>query len=219
MHGDKLPVIIGLDEYRGDHGKASKLAHETCGLVTGYKIGLPNILHSKSLGEAVRRACRESLLVADLKLADIGHTMRLVASTVLDWADAVIAHAFVGVEGGLDQLKELLDQNDRKLVLVVYMSHPGARQVYDHVYRELLGIAKRMEAWGVVAPATLPDKVAEARRILGGETVIMAPGVGAQGAEPGQGIRAGADYEIIGRAVTTSPDPLETLRRLARAYH
>jgi len=37
--------------------------------------------------------------------------------------------------------------------------------------------------------------------------LIISPGVGAQGAPFGSAIRAGADYEIVGRAIYASQDP------------
>ncbi|MEB3806671.1 MAG: orotidine-5'-phosphate decarboxylase [Desulfurococcales archaeon] len=211
-----LPVIIGLDTYLGDTEKAARLAEETCSLVRGFKIGLPNLLANPNDWKRPRKACEPALLVADLKLADIGYTMKLVSSHVVEWADAVIAHAFPGVKGALDELKEYLDGLGKKLVLVVAMSNPGAQETMDPMLDKLVEIASRIGAWGIVAPATRPHLITRARQLYHG--VVLAPGIGAQGAKPGTAIKAGADYEIIGRTITSSHNPLETLTRLATHY-
>lgn len=184
------------------------LVDELCGVVDGFKVGLPLVIsHGPRVVHRLRSMCPRGLWVADFKLADIGYTMRLVASTVADYVDAFIAHAFVGVEGALAELKDMLDERGRKLVLVVSMSHPGSREVMDKVFDELLGVASRLGVWGVVAPATRPAMIRRAREALGPGVKILSPGVGAQGARPGDALCAGADYEIVGRAITGAEDP------------
>ncbi|MCE4620153.1 MAG: orotidine-5'-phosphate decarboxylase [Desulfurococcales archaeon] len=211
-----LPVIIGLDALQSRYQVVS-LVQETCGLAAGYKVGLPSLLRIPGIGREVRKACDEALVIADLKLADIADTMVRVAEITSGWADAVIAHAFPGYEGALDGLSRFLEENRQKLVVVVAMSNPGASETMDPILEKLVGIAKRARAWGLVAPATRPHVIARARNLFT-EAVILSPGVGAQGARPGEAVRAGADYEIIGRLITTSRDPAATLQSLAPSY-
>lgn len=213
----RLPVIVGLDTLGGDAGRAGDLASRLCSRVSGFKIGLPNLLSCGGIGEAVREACPDSLIVADLKLADIGNTMRLAASRVVGWSDAVIAHAFPGVEGGLDELKAYLDSEGRKLLLVAAMSNPGASRIADKVLEEVVGVIGEVDPWGVVAPATRPSIIRLIRGRFPGKP-ILSPGVGAQGAEPGSAVNAGASYEIIGRLIVDSEEPLRVVEGLAPAY-
>jgi len=98
--------------------------------------------------------------------------------------------------------------------VVVAMSNPGAAETMDPILPKLVSIARRARAWGLVAPATRPGAVAEARRLYP-EAYIMSPGVGAQGAPPGSALAAGADAEIVGRAVTLAGDPLAALEEIA----
>jgi orotidine-5'-phosphate decarboxylase len=58
-----------------------------------------------------------------------------------------------------------------------------------------------------VAPATRKDIIRFLRLILDIDKKILAPGVGPQGALPGDALCAGADYEIIGRLITRSKTP------------
>ncbi|MEM0002219.1 MAG: hypothetical protein QW211_04935 [Desulfurococcaceae archaeon] len=57
-----------------------------------------------------------------------------------------------------------------------------------------------------MAPATRPEVIKYIRSKLGTNVKILSPGVGAQGASPGDALCAGADYEIIGRAITHAVD-------------
>ncbi|GBF08359.1 orotidine 5'-phosphate decarboxylase [Aeropyrum pernix] len=211
-------VIVALDPARrGDVDRLLDMAKQVCGVGAGIKVGLPMLAlgGSEALAEAARLCKGGGLRVLDLKLADIGYIMRLAAESLSRGFDAAIAHAFVGYEGGLVELKKALEDLGARLVLVVSMSHPGSGEVLDPCLDKLLAVARRVEPWGVVAPATRPEVVARVRETLP-TTVIMSPGVGAQGGRPGDAIcLGGADYEIVGRMVASSPDPVSALRGVA----
>lgn len=211
-----LRTIIALDSLKSNKDKITSLVEKTCGLVAGYKLGWPNLIGAlpQDIVEAVKRPCPEKLLVVDLKLADIYYTMRTILDEFPDSIDAVIAHAFVGRRNALEELKNYLDMRDIRLVLVASMSHPGSKDVIDPCMGKILETIRQIKPWGVVAPATRSENIRIMRRELGPEMKILSPGIGAQGAEPGDALRAGADYEIIGRMVTTSPDPLQVLNKI-----
>ncbi|BES80853.1 hypothetical protein PABY_04200 [Pyrodictium abyssi] len=205
MGSNPMGLIVALDSPdRGFEG----LVEDLCGVVDGFKLGLP-LLMGRGPGYAaeLRSRCREGIWIADLKLADIGHVMKLTTSLVVDHVDAVIAHGFVGVKGALGELKEFLESRGRKLIVVASMSHPGAEEVYDKALPLILDAIEELGPWGVVAPATRPHVTTSIRERLGPRVAIVSPGVGAQGAEPGAALCAGADYEIVGRLIVSSPDP------------
>nr|WP_052296965.1 orotidine 5'-phosphate decarboxylase / HUMPS family protein [Pyrolobus fumarii] len=184
------------------------------GRVAGFKVGWPLLLRA-GIDRVYNIFSRlEGLRVLDLKLADIGHVMRLVLEDIVDAFDAVIAHAFVGVEGALDELSEFLSERGARLILVYSMSHPGARATLDTCRDVVDKVVQRVKPWGLVVPATRPEVIREARGRYP-DIVLVSPGVGAQGAEPGSAICAGADYEIIGRAIAWADDPVLSLRTLA----
>lgn len=206
-------LLVALDDLSTD--KASILARSLCGLASGFKVGLPFLLRNGvSSLKSLRAGCSDALWVADLKLADIGYVMKLTASMVLDSVDAMIAHGFVGVRGALDELKEYLDSLGKKLVVVVSMSHPGAEEVYDKALSSILSVAAKLKPWGVVAPATRPSIIRVTRETLGQGVKILSPGVGAQGARPGEALCAGADYEIVGRLITGAEDPIASAEKV-----
>ncbi len=212
-----MTLIIALDSLGPDARGLEQASRALCPYTSGFKLGWPNIagLGDEAL-RAVRRSCPDKMVVADLKLADIGYTMRLIVDA-LPSADAYIAHAFPGEQGALDELSSHLRGEGKKLVLVVSMSHPGSREVMDPCLNRLVDVARRVSPWGVVAPATRPWIIGIARRELG-PVKILSPGVGAQGAEPGSALRHGADYEIVGRLILGSGDPVEAARRVLEAH-
>jgi len=184
--------------------------------VAGVKVGLPAALRGGiGWARSVAREC-DGLRVVDFKLADISSVMASTVEPFLGHYDAFIAHSFVGVEGALDGLKSLLDSAGAKLVLVATMSHEGARDVYDPSLPLVERVVERVDPWGIVAPATRPGLVSRLRGRFPGK-VILSPGVGAQGARPGAALCAGADYEIVGRSIMDTGDPVEAARLVAAA--
>ncbi len=202
-----MSLIVALDAARSPQ-QLSLIVESLCGIVEGFKLGLPLLLSlGPAAAEKARERCPSAMWIADLKLADIGAIMVKTAEAVLNAADIFIAHGFVGYTGALDELKDWLDSHGKRLVLVVSMSHPGSSEVYDKSLPAILHVAQKVKPWGVVAPATRPEIVALTRRRLGQGYKILSPGVGVQGAEPGTALCAGADYEIVGRMITSSSEP------------
>lgn len=180
----------------------------------GVKVGLPLLL--KEGPGFLRKVAEEVegypiLRIADFKLADIGDVMvsSLEAIKTLGY-DAAIAHAFTGKRGGLETLLSKARELGVKVILVVSMSHDGSKEFYDKHFGEFLELAKELGAWGVVVPATRPQLISEARSALSGKIRILSPGVGVQGAGFGSALCSGADYEIVGRSVLRSSNPIET---------
>ncbi|MCX5401429.1 orotidine-5'-phosphate decarboxylase [Streptomyces sp. NBC_00102] len=83
----------------------------------------------------------------------------------------------------------------------------------------LAGLAKRAGCHGVTAS---PHEVASLREVLGGDALIVAPGVVLPGASvneharpgtPYAAVADGASHVVVGRAVTRAPDALTAFRR------
>ncbi|MEM4553988.1 MAG: orotidine-5'-phosphate decarboxylase [Ignisphaera sp.] len=185
-------------------------------IVKGFKIGLPAIVKHGTNWLSKLFGVYDGLAIADLKLADIGDVMALTAAILRNVGfNAIIAHAFVGYEKGIDVLAKICEKEDIKLILVVSMSHEGSKEFIDRHIDEFIDIAERVGSWGVVAPATRPNVIQFIRSKVGSKIKIVSPGVGVQGAEPGTALCAGADYEIVGRAITYSD--LGKVREIAYA--
>jgi len=193
------------------------LASRICSWVAGFKVGLPFVLAYGVSGlKALRGSC-EGMVIADFKLADVEHVMVATVSHIAGYVDGVIAHAFTGAQGALEGLKRYLDGLGLKLVLVASMSHPGSLEVIDVNLDRILWVASRVKPWGLVAPATRPQVISYIKS-KAPWAKILAPGVGPQGAKPGEALKAGADYEIVGRLITRAPDPVKALEDIMKYY-
>jgi orotidine-5'-phosphate decarboxylase len=201
----KDKIILAVDNL-SDILLAKKLEGE----IGGVKVGLPVFIRAK---EEIK--INSELIIADLKLADIGSIMveNVFASLEKINFNKVIAHSFVGYEGALEELSLKLRESGIDLILVISMSHKG--WPWDNKIKDLLMIKERVKPWGIVVPATRPNVIKEIKGEVKNEK-ILATGIGYQGARVGSGICNGADYEIIGRRITRSFDPLEEVRRIER---
>lgn len=155
--------------------------------------------------KAVREIGWEEVIF-DLKLADIDSTMIGIVSKLLPYSDSFISHAFIGLEGALGPLSDFLKGRGKGLYLVLSMSHKGWS---DEFYPYLRRIAENLDPKGFVVGATKPEMIKRVRDDFR-DKLIISPGVGVQGANIGDAICNGADFEIIGRSIYSSNDPIKT---------
>ena len=200
-------LILALDVY--DRERALEIAECTAEYLGAVKVNWPLIIGS---GLGIITELKQVMglpIIADLKLADIPNTNRLIAGKVFEaGADYIIAHGFVGKDS-VEAVMEL-----GKTIIVVEMSHPGAREFIQPVTDRLIELANELEPFGVIAPATRPERVSYIRSKLKQGIKILTPGVGAQGGRAGEVLKAGADYVIVGRSIYASENPREAARRL-----
>lgn len=221
----KLPVILALDLYSKSGGEGELL--DRCayilsnvkGAISGVKIGLPLLL---TLGRsAVRKLIEEFgeelFFIADLKIADIGHVGTMLVEGAHDMGfDGIITHTFIGYEGALDSIVLTAKRYDILVFGLVAMSHAGAEEVLNKNFATNLDIALKARVDGLVLPANRPSYIVKARSAFDG--LIISPGIGIQGAAPGSAIKAGANFEIIGRMLYDAPSIEEKLKELFNYY-
>ncbi|MDV3103316.1 orotidine-5'-phosphate decarboxylase [Thermococcus waiotapuensis] len=200
-------LVLALDVYERE--RALEIARETSEYLWAIKVNWPLILGA---GVGIIKELKETAnlpLIADLKLADIPNTNRLVAGKVFEaGADYVIVHGFTGRDS-VNAVKEL-----GEVIIVVEMSHPGAGEFIQPAVDGLIKLANDVRPFGVIAPATRPERISYIRSKLRGEIKILTPGVGAQGGSAKKALEAGADYVIVGRSVYESRNPREKAREL-----
>jgi len=215
---EQSPLIIAVDVE--PEISIEGLLEQAKNYVAGVKFGLPYILR-KGASEIKRITYRyrdNYFFIADIKLADIGFVGGLMIDLVKEMGfNAFIAHGFIGLEGALKEIKKKADELGLFLFVVAAMSHPGAEEIFNRNFISIVEACKKISIDGYVAPATLPRYIRELRD-LNPNAVIISPGVGAQGARVGDGISSGATFEIVGRRITLSRDPLVTLRELMSIY-
>ena len=157
--------------------------------------------------------------IMDAKLNDVGHTNEFMARSFFDIGfDAVIASPVAGWENGLDTVFAEANSRGRAVILLVYMSNPGADTLYSMlgaqggeapkpVFEILARMAVQWKAQGVVVGATKPEIIARVRELIGPTMGIYSPGIGAQGGDPRKALDAGSTYLIVGRAIYGVPEP------------
>jgi orotidine-5'-phosphate decarboxylase len=218
---------VALDFGRLDD--AIRFARPLADLVGMFKINIH--LFSAAGPEAVRQvAALGPGVFLDLKFHDIPNTVAgaISSAATLPGVELLNVHA----TGGLDMLRaaakalaEAAPKERRaKLLAVTVLTSlnqaalrqagisgtPSARAV------SLARLAKKAGADGVVAS---PQEIKVIRRACGRDFLIVVPGVRprrssgtqrddqARVATPGDAIRSGADYLVIGRPSTAAPDP------------
>jgi len=198
-------LILALDVTSGK--RALSLANMLKDYFDAIKIGYPLILSSGL--DIVHEISAIAPVIADLKIADIPNTNKLICEAALSaGAEGIIAHAFTGRDS-LQACADCAKDKGKRLFVVTEMSHPGAEQFMAPLAADLAKLAALVNAAGVVAPATRPDRVRLIRSMIG-DRLIISPGVGAQGGSASAALAAGADYLIIGRSITESNDPIKS---------
>jgi orotidine-5'-phosphate decarboxylase len=157
--------------------------------------------------------------IIDAKLNDVGHTNEFMARTYFDSGfDAIIASPIAGWENGLDKVFEAAKTRMKGVLLLTYMSNPGAETFYSlmakqadgqmrPVFEILTGLALEWKAHGVIVGATQPRIIGRVRQLAGPKLPIYSPGIGAQGGDARAALDAGSTYLIVGRSIYNSPDP------------
>ncbi len=204
-------LVIALDQRNGE--EALSVARRTSDLCDAFKVNYPLVLGA-GMG-IVDRLAEHGDVLCDFKVADIPHTNRLIVETAFDHGAAgVVVHGFTGE----DSLEACLQAARGDIFVVVLMSHPGADRFFPSAAEELATMAKTKGASGIVVGATRPEAIATMRVIVG-DLLILAPGVGTQGGDPGEALRHGADFLIVGRTITAAPDPVQAAKDVLRAIN
>ncbi|MGI9112534.1 MAG: orotidine-5'-phosphate decarboxylase [Gaiellaceae bacterium] len=166
---------------------------------------------------ALERVCDHArnvglLVIADAKRGDIGSTARAYATAFLEpreddapLADAVTVSAYLGHDS-IEPFLQACRLHGAGIFCLVRTSNAGAsdvqeltlsdgRRVWQHVASlvddwgaDLVG-ERGLSSVGAVVGATVPRAVGEARRLLP-RSILLLPGVGAQGATPADVARA-----------------------------
>lgn len=186
----------------------------TADLVACYK---PNLAFYEALGrdgyqvlDRVLDAIPDHIpVLGDAKRGDIGNTAEAYARALFDvWGfDAVTVNAW----GGRDTLEPFINRADRGVFIWCRGSNPGARDFQDVTVADVDGerrmfevVAARAREWnsngnlGLVAGATYPSDIARMRQLCP-ELPLLVPGVGAQGGDLAEAVRAatGADEAMF----------------------
>ncbi len=189
----------------------------TCDLVCSYK---PQIAYFAAYSaeeelqatiEYIHRVCPQVPVILDAKRGDIGSTAEQYAREAFERyrADAVTVNPYMG----FDSAEPFLRHADRGVILLCRTSNPGAADLQDLlIERQPLFehvatmIARKWNSNGncaLVLGATWPEQVARVRALVGSMPFLV-PGVGAQGGDVEQLVRAGQTADGTGLIINSS---------------
>lgn len=224
----KAEVIVALDVHSLAEVEATIKALGDA--INFYKIGLELF---SALGPDVVRTVKalDKRVFLDLKLHDIPRTVeRAVQAGATLGVDLMTIHAAGGraMIAAAAAAAATFGQAAPKILAVTVLTSLDQsdlddlgveRQVAQHV-ASLGSMACTHGADGIVCS---PQEVAQMRRLLGAEALLVTPGVRLAGgdvgdqkrvATPAQAVRDGSTHLVVGRPILAAPDPLAAARQI-----
>jgi orotidine-5'-phosphate decarboxylase len=221
------PIFCAID--RPDTAGAVTLARSLQGAVGGVKLGLEFFCASGP--EAVRAVAAEGLPVfLDLKLHDIPNTVAGAVRSALALQPAMLTlHASGGsaMLRAAAQAKHQAGASTLLLAVTVLTSLDDADLCASGVTGDAGTQVERLAALAVEAGVDglvcSPREIARLRRILPATVKLVVPGIRPAGSAgddqkrvmtPNEALAAGADILVVGRPITSAPDPAAAARAL-----
>jgi orotidine-5'-phosphate decarboxylase len=227
------PVIVALDfESAGAADALVKALGDSAGF---YKVGM-ELFAAAGMDYVRSLVGRGKRVFLDMKYYDIGETVkRAVSVAAKSGATFLTVHAVAQVMraaiAGRDEGREAgrdAGSGDLKLLAVTVLTSLDEADVrgmgHDCTVSELVAMrvrqAREIGMDGLVAS---PLEARAIRKLAGPEAILVTPGVRSSGASrgdqkrvatPGEAIRDGADYLVIGRQVTRAADPLAAMAQI-----
>src|SRR6516165_8283403 len=211
------PVAVALDA--PDLETAARWAALVTPHVSTVKVGLELYLrYGPEVVASVRGASRVSVFL-DLKLHDIPVTVAGAARAVARLRpDVLTVHA----AGGADVIRAAVEAAPGTMVAAVTVltslgdDDLGQIGMTGPVPDAVLRLATLAVAAGAQGLVCSPREVAALRSEVGPDVTLITPGVRPAGSDandqarvatPEEALRAGADLLVIGRPITSAPDP------------
>jgi orotidine-5'-phosphate decarboxylase len=211
--GSNLILALDCDDWK----KAQKVLSEASPNLAAVKVhpehaGIWGLSHEKAVA-AVKKLGGGIPVILDAKIADIDKSNAMKAEYYLSKGyDAVICHGFSG-EKAVEAVVSSANKLNKGVFLLVAMTSPG-HMFKKEIVEELAGIAKRLNVAGVIAPGNQYELLSYVRKAVGGELLILSPGIGAQGGDAEKAFKAGANLAIVGRSIVDSNNPAEESLKL-----
>lgn len=165
----------------------------------------------------IKKRAPDVPIIVDAKRADIGNTNDAYARAIFDiyGFDAVTLHPYLGIGA----LKPFLDRKEKGCIILCRTSNPQAREFQDlivkqdnhalplwqYVANQVVKIWNTNGNCCMVAGATYPQELKTIRTIAG-DMPLLIPGVGSQGGDIEQTVKAGKDSRGQGMIINSSRD-------------
>jgi len=183
-----------------------KIIRECIQFFSAIKIG--NIYLYKYGIEVVKKIKEEFKIpvpvICDFKLMDIPDVAEEIMRIGVD--NGVDGAMIWGLAGEETIARCIYSFQDMMVFLLTEYTH--ADVISEEIGNATAEMAIEHGAYGIQAPATRPERIAHLRRRIGKEMKIISCGVGYQKTPYGMAVKNGADFEIIGRSIYKSQNPV-----------
>lgn len=200
--------------------------------VSFWKVGLELFV---SCGPAILSTLktRQKRIFLDLKFHDIPNTVAgACASAARYGVDLLTIHATCGrsaLKNAQAALRESAGEDSPKLIAITLLTSLNSRDLaFDlKVPIELpeytLQMALLAKESGLAGAVCSPQEASQLRNVCGNDFLLVCPGVRPTWASagdqrrsmtPAEALKAGADYLVIGRPITTAEDPAAAFARI-----
>ena len=222
----RLIAAIDTPDFAAAQGLVQAVAPH-CGLV---KFGLEFFTAN---GPAGLRAAGGAPVFLDLKLHDIPNT---VAGAIRALAPLGAKMLTIHAAGGPAMVAAAADaaeqfENGPKILAVTVLTSLDARALSDigvagGTTQQVLRLARLALAAGADGLVCSAHEIAVLRDAFGAKPILVVPGIRPAGADlgdqarvmtPEQAVAAGADYIVVGRPITNTPDPAAAAAAIAAA--
>ena len=216
------PIIVALDVPHLDEAEA--LARDLQGHVGWFKVGLE--LVAAHGPDAVRAIRPYGPIFLDVKLHDIPTTVHRAAARFAELdVDLLTVHAAGGpamvsaAVAGLGDVGRILAVT----VLTSTSDEELAAMGMDAAHVQVPRLAQLAVRAGSPGLVCAPQDVAEVRRLVGPDVLLVTPGVRpagaadqdhARAATPRAALADGADLLVIGRPITRADDPVAAAKEI-----
>jgi len=206
-------IILALDVLNMED--AMGIVESVSKYINTIKIGYPLVLSEGLESITFIKENFNCRIIADFKVADIPETNEKIVNLTFEaGADALIVHGFVGK----DSVKACMDSAKiygKEIFLLTEMSHPGASMFIQKHTEEIAEMGVKLGINKFVGPSTKLDRLEMIRKIIGKDSFLISPGVGAQGGNPKETLKF-ADALIVGRSIYLASNPEEAVEDIIR---
>jgi orotidine-5'-phosphate decarboxylase len=231
----KSKIIIPLDV--DTPKKAVALVDQLKGEVGAFKVGL-ELINAAGLGifDKIREAGADKIFY-DCKLHDIPNTVAGASRAIVKmgvWLFNIhCSGGFAMMKAAKDASVEAANEvgiDPPKVIGVTVLTSIDQTVLNDEmrvpgsVADQVVSLAKLAKSAGLDGVVASPHEIELIREACGSDFMIVTPGIRPAGGEigdqkrvmtPGEAVRRGADYLVIGRPITKASDPVAAARAIA----
>lgn len=221
-------IIVALDYSNAQSARefVAKINPKLCRLKVGKE------LFTRAGPDLVREFVAHGFDVfLDLKFHDIPNTVAQACAAAAELGVWMVnVHALGGAKM-MSAAREALDKSGKKtkLIAVTILTSMDELQLSEiglegKVEDQVLRLARLTQKCGLDGVVCSPKEAPVLRNALGGDFLLVTPGVRPAGASvddqsriatPGQAVLNGASFLVIGRPITAAPDPIAAMQNIA----